>query len=396
MNFSQLIQRHYGSSLAVLISKIGDITLAEDALQEACIAALQHWPVEPPQQPLAWLIKVAQNKAIDLIRKHKHQNFGSLNEHSQGDYQLDQNYQFDDGVLKIIFICCHPALSPENQLALTLKLAMGFHQRDIARALLIPEKTLEQRVTRAKKKIKANNIELALPSSTKLAQRLPSAIKTLYLIFNEGYHSSSGQTLISHQICEQAILMARILCRHYREQSECLALLALMRFSHARVNARNQYQFVPLEQHDRSLYDNIAIKEADVLLQKSLRMGSVSSYHIEAAISGLLSLATSYQDTDWQQICLLYDKLLTYHYSPVVQLNRAVANMMLDKLDIAEQILSAIESDLKHYPPFYAALAKLRQGQQQYPLAEQAYRQLIKLSNNQVEIDYFEQKLKSC
>ena len=393
MKVTQLIQRHYGSALAVLINKLGDISLAEDALQEASIAALQYWPKEPPQKPQAWLVKVATNKTIDILRKHKSHLTQTISEPETTIRQRDDNYEFDDNVLRIIFICCHPAISPENQLALTLKLAMGFHQKDIARALLLPEKTLEQRITRAKNKIKANHIELELPGSNKLIERLPSVLKTLYLIFNEGYHASSGETLISHQICEQAILMTRILCRHYREQSSCLALLSLMLFTHARSLARSKEQFVPLEKHDRSLYNQQTIKQADILLQKSLRMGQVTSYHIEAAITGLHSQAINYRNTDWQQICLLYDKLLTYHYSPVVQVNKAVAHIMLKQLDIAEQILSMIANELRVYPPYYAALAKLRVEQNNIELALSAYQELIELSNNKVEKEYFKQEL---
>jgi len=394
MNIAQLIQRNYGSALACLIKRLGDIQIAEDSLQEACIAALQHWQIDLPDKPDAWLIKVATNKSIDYFRKYKPHLTEQIITQNVVSNKSQNNYEFDDAVLSIIFICCHPSISPENQLAITLKFAMGFHQRDIAKTLLISEKALEQRITRTKRKMKANQLDLSLPAPSKLSERLSTVIKNLYLIFNEGYHINTGNQLVSIQICEQAILMTRLLCRHYRQQPECLALLSLMLFSHARSEARGQKHFISLEEQDRSLYNKSAINEADILLQKSLLMGNVSTYHIEAAISGLHSQANNYLATDWQQICLLYEKLLTYHNSPVIQVNRAVAYMMLKRIDLAETILNAVTESLEEYLPYYAACAKLHLIKGNIKQAIRAYKKAVALSHNQIEIDYFQTKIR--
>ena len=393
MDIAQLIQRHYGATLACLVNKLGDISLAEDALQEASIAALNHWGNEIPKSPQAWLIKVASNKAIDLLRKEKPQLSVELECITAEIINFD-NETSGDAVLRLIFICCHPAINMENQLLMTLKLVMGFNLRDISRVLLTSEKTLEQRLTRSKRKINANKICLDLPSRDKLKKRLSVVMHALYLIFNEGYHSSSGNKLLCKQICKQAIFMVKLLCHYYRDQSTCLALLSLMLFTHARSNARCVHSFIPLEEHDRSLYDQQAIQEADILLQKSLRMGEVSSYHIEAAISGLHSQAKSHNKTDWQQIYLLYKKLLTYQYSPIIQLNTAVVDMMLNQYDTAEATLKLIADTLASYPPFYLAQAKLYLHTNKTHLAIQAYETAITLSHNTVEKTYIKIKLK--
>lgn len=392
MDIAQLIQQHYGSTLACLINKLGDITLAEDALQEANIAALNHWGKEIPKSPQAWLIKVGSNKAIDLLRKEKPQTS------VEPEYLLAESINIDDNitgdeVLKLIFICCHPAIKLENQLLMTLKLVMGFNLNDISRVLLISEKALEQRLTRTKRKISANQISLDLPPRDKLQKRLSAVLQALYLIFNEGYHSSSGSKLLCNQICNQAIFMLKLTSRHYHENSACIALLSLMLFTHARSNARSQHSVIPLEEHDRSLYDQHAIQEADMLLKKSLLMGEVTYYHIEAAISGLHSQAASYSTTDWQQICLLYNKLLTYKYSPVVQLNKAVADMMLNNYSAALTTLKLIEDRLIDYPPFYLAQAQLYLHIDKTQQAIEAYQRAITLSHNTVEKAYIKKKL---
>lgn len=392
MDIAQLIQRHYGSTLACLVSKLGDITLAEDALQEASIAALTHWQNEIPTSPKAWLIKVASNKAIDLLRKTKPQVSVELDCITVESINFDNDIAGDE-VLKLIFICCHPAINIENQLLMTLKLVMGFNLNDISRVLLTSEKTLEQRLTRSKRKINANKISLDLPSRDKLKKRLKGVMHALYLIFNEGYHSSSGNKLLCQQICKQAILMVKLLCHYFRDQSACIALLSLMLFTHARSNARCVHSVIPLEEHDRNLYDQQAIQEADILLQRSLHMGEISSYHIEAAISGLHSQARDYNQTDWQQINLLYKKLLTYQYSPIIQLNKAVADMMLNQYDTAEATLKLISDTLTAYPPLYLAQAKLYLHTNKTELAIKAYKTAIALSHNTVEKAFIKNKL---
>lgn len=392
MDIGQLIQQHYSAALACLIKRLSDIEKAEDALQEASIAALAQWPKALPKSPLAWLIRVAYNASIDQFRKTNKltpQSTMELTEQAQSITQVD--YELDDAILRLMFVCCHPAISQENQLAITLKLVLGFQQQDIARALLIPEKTLEQRITRTKRKIKLKNIDFSLPAPNKLSARLPAVLRILYLIFNEGYHATSGEKVLCNQLCQHAITLLRTVCRNFRGQASCTALLSLMLFTHARVNARSENKIITLEQQDRRLWDKNAINQADILLQKSLKLGEVCHYHIEAAISGLHCQADSFETTDWQQICLLYEKLLTYHYTPVIQINRAVAYMMVENWPKAEDILMSIEHSVANYPPYHAALAKLYQHTQRQHKALSSLDTAMQLSKNHAEIAYFSQ-----
>jgi len=393
MNIAQLIQQHYQSSLATLVIKLGDITLAEDVLQEASIAALNHWQNEIPLSPKAWLIKVASNKAIDILRKA---NLKPPFEHQPlplEEGNIDGECLGDD-VLKLIFICCHPAINIENQLIMNLKLVMGFNLSDVSRVLFISEKALEQRLTRTKRKIKASKITLDLPSADKLKYRLSSVLHSLYLIFNEGYHSSTGDKLLSRQVCNQSISMLRLLCNQYPSHARCIALLSLMLFTNARSNARSYSSFIALQAHDRTLYDQGEIKEADMLLQRSLKMDDgICSYHIEAAISGLHSQASTFEDTDWQQISLLYNKLLSYQDSPIVELNKAVADMMLKQYSQAEKILNRIEQRLQNYLPLYLAKAKLYTQTHRIHLAIHSYQNALSLPHNTIEKVYIKTKL---
>ena len=395
MNVENLLQRHYGAALAVLTSKLKSLDLAEEALQEACLKALVKWAESVPQNPTAWLIKVGYNHSIDLFRKQSRDN--EFNE--QLIFVADENEQesesitYEDSILQLIFMCCHPALAQEQQIALTLKMVMGFETRDIAKAFIIPEKTLEQRLTRAKRKIKSAGIELSLPSSSRLKNRLPTVLHTLYLIFNEGYHARSGEQLFNQRLCRQAISLLRTTCRMYRAQPDSLALLALMLFIDARSPARGVAEVITLEQQNRSLWNLAQVKQADVLLQKSLKLGRVSSYSIQAAIAGLHSMAASFEDTDWRQICLLYGKLMQYQPGPVVLLNKAVCHMMLGQFGDARNLLDECAKSLGSYLPFYAAEAQFFIDTQKWDKARAALRSALELSESPGEKKYFKEKL---
>ena len=395
------IQQHYGEALSIVIKKVGQVQLAEDAMQEASIKALKQWPDELPDSPRAWLITVAYRYCLDFFRKQQ-----NIKQHQQSltsyqDKLLDDDYsvlearEIEDQLLQLIFMCCHPAIAVENQIAMTLKMVMGFNVKDIARALLLPQKTIEQRLTRAKNKIDVTQIDFALPHQNKMVLRLPSVLKTLYLIFNEGHQPTSGTRLIDEILCEQAIRLLRSLCRIFRGQASALALLSLMLFVDARNPARSKHKFISLQKQNRSLYKHQQIIQADIILQKSFKLGEVSSYHIHAAIAGLHSQASSYATTDWQQIELLYHKLNQYQCSAVIQLNLAVVLLELGKLAQAETIIKQTKQTLTKYPSYYMALAQLEKNKGNNQLAIQAIIQAKQLSQNKIEIDYFEQSIKT-
>ena len=383
------IQLAYGTAFAVLNRQYQDTQLVEDALQHACLRAVENWPEGLPQSPKAWLIKVAANFIVDHFRKHKPDYIDDIDVANP----VNLAYQFEDAVLGLIFTCCHPCLAPENQLAICLKWVMGFNHASISRALIVSEKTLEQRITRSKRKLASNKIEFTQPPTRHLKARLSSVLKTLYLIFNEGYYCNAGDHTFSVVLCEQAIYLTRVLSRSFRGNSDTLALLALMLFIYARSPSRKPEEIVLLENQDRSKWNKQLIKEADVILQKALKLDKPSTYHIQAAIAGVHSQANSYQQTDWQQICLLYDKLLTYEYSPIAIINQAVAHMQLKEWQTAEEKLEVIGSSVTSYPPYFIALSHLYEHTNRLSSAINKLQHAIDLSKNMSEKRFLTLKL---
>lgn len=359
------IQAGFRAAQAALLVRLRSIDWAEDAMQEAVLKALQRWPNDGiPEQPVAWLITAGTNHFRDHYRRHA--KFDSvtdslvLAEAAQvAATSQPTDAGSDEDVLRLIFMCCHPSIAVENQLALSLRMLMGFSHAEIAKALLISSNTLEQRLGRAKRKIIKSGISLELPRTESLPMRLDSVRQILYLLFNEGYQSV-GQELINNELCRQAILLTRALCRGFPEP-ENLGLLSLMLFHDARATARVDAsgELITLDAQDRRLWKRAQIHEADVLLQKVLRKGVVGRYQLQAAIAGLHSLAGSAQETDWIQIVGLYRRLLSEQPGPVVRLNYAVALMMAEQVADAEKILSSLQQELQDYSPYFAALARL-------------------------------------
>ncbi|GHF86844.1 RNA polymerase sigma factor [Thalassotalea marina] len=388
-SFDTDVNAAYGTAFAVLTKRFQDIQQVEDALQHACIKAMEKQQFETIANVKAWLIKVATHYILDELKKHK----PDYVEHLDTISPVDTAYEYDDATLGLIFTCCHPSLSQDNQLALCLKWVMGFDNASIARALLISDKTLEQRITRTKRKIKANNIEFSLPTQSHLNTRIDAVMKVLYLIFNEGYFGNSGQVLVSNTLCKQAIYLMKLICRTYRDNAASHALLALMLFIQARTPARATDKVTLLEHQDRTKWDRAMISEADMLLQKSLKQDRPTSYHIQAAIAGLHSLATTYENTDWQQIVLLYDKLLTYDYSTAIIVNQAVALIQIDRLEQAQTKLDNVAPLLLHYPPYFIAYAHLLEHQGCYGEAIDKLNQAVLLSKSEAEIAFIKDKI---
>jgi RNA polymerase sigma-70 factor (ECF subfamily) len=398
----------YPRALATLIRLLQDIDAAEDALQEALTRALEVWPREGlPSNSVAWLVTTGRNKAIDLYRRHKlevrhresllpmvdHDPF-----HRQGSEAVLHQH-FNDDLLRLIFTCCHPALPQEDQVALTLKTVAGLTVSEIARAFLLPPKTLERRLTRAKRKIQDQRIPYAVPTAAELSARLDAVLTVIYLLFNEGYSASGGPELIRPELCDEAIRLARILSRLFRAEAEVTGLLALLLLQHARSRARvdRAGNIIPLDEQNRTLWDHSLIAEGRVLVEKALRQKRPGPYQIQAAIAAVHSEAVHAADTDWAQIAELYRILERYQPSPVVTLNRAVAVAQVQgpKTGIALLRTIAASPEIQRYHHFHAALAALLAADNQPRSAIVAYEKAWSLTQHPGERAFIHRKISS-
>ncbi len=389
----------YPQVFSVLKQSLDDWQLAEDCLQDAIEKALTHWQEFLPDNPNAWLIQVARNKAIDHYRKHNR-----LQSEEQFEFLTDQNdiseqalkLRYKDDVLRLIFCVCHPAINSDNQIILTLKQVMGFTNEEIARALLLKIKTVEQRITRAKKKIEVTGIPFEVPSQENIHLRLKSVMTAVYLIFNEGYSATSGQQLVRHDLCNESIRLTRILVSLIPEEPELLGLLALMLNIDARKDARADKlgELVLLEDQNRKLWNSQFIQEAEALLQKAMLHKQSGPYQIQAAIASLHNQANTPEQTDWKQIFLLYQKLITFSPTAIVQLNACVAEAKAINLHQGYEKLILLETELASYVPYHAAKAALSMELGDEKIATKSFQQAIQLSQSEPEISFFQSRLK--
>ena len=392
MNLGTLHRREYGRILASLIRAIGDFDLAEDALQEAFAAALAQWPAQGlPQHPVAWLLTTARHKAIDQQRRQV------LADRKRDDIAALMTQETDTPVpldtLRLIFTCCHPALAPEAQMALTLRTICGLETAEIARAFLVPVPTLAQRLVRAKAKIKAARIPYEVPGDDVLAERLDTVMGVVYLVFNEGYSASFGADLVRAELCADAIRLGRMLVELLPAEREPKGLLALMLLHDARRATRTDAEgaLVLLAEQDRSRWDGAQIAEGAALVEQALRGRPLGAYAVQAAIAALHAQARSAGETDWPQIAALYGVLAGIHPSPVVALNRAVAIAMADGLEHGLALLDTIHLPGYHLLP--AARADLLRRLGRRAEAATAYRQALALVTNEAERRFLEQRL---
>lgn len=405
----QVFREEYGRIIATLIRHSGSFDLAEEALNEAFVAAAESWERDgPPRNPGAWLTTVAHRKLLDAVRRDKTRadkqpeieyEAARLRPFAQPEL-IEEVVEYPDDRLRLIFTCCHPSLSREAQVALTLRTFGGLTTAEIAHAFLLPEATLAQRLVRAKQKIRLARIPYEIPSVERLGDRLAAVQAVIYLIFNEGYAASAGESLVRSDLCAEAIRLGRVLCELLPLEPENIGLLALMLLQDSRRRARvdDCGELVTLEEQDRALWNRTEIDEGVQLLERALTMGAVGKYQLQAAIAAVHCEAATAAETDWRQIVALYEELMRISSSPVVALNHAAAVAMADGFAEGLRMIEAIGASgkLDNYYLFHAARADLLRRLHRFDEAQIAYQAALSLTTNGVEQNYIRRRLREA
>ncbi|MGF6228165.1 RNA polymerase sigma-70 factor (ECF subfamily) [Inquilinus ginsengisoli] len=383
-------------ALGALLRYFRDLDTAEEAFQEACLRALKTWPQKgPPRDPAAWLIFVGRNAALDGVRRGRKQEPLPPDEllSDLGDAEADLAERLDgaeyrDDILRLLFICCHPDLPATQQIALALRIVSGLSVRQIARAFLVGESAMEQRITRAKAKVANAGVPFETPGAPERAQRLAMVAAMIYLVFNEGYSAANSEEApLRAPLCDEAIRLARLLLRLFPAEPEIMGLTALLLLQHSRAPARFDADgsIVLLEDQDRTLWNRAMIAEGLALIDKAIRHRSPGPYQVQAAIAALHARAARAQDTDWAQIDLLYATLERLQPSPVVTLNRAVAVAKLRGAEAALELIEPLAPRLSGYFYFFGVRGALLQQLGHVSEAREAFNQAIALANTAAE-----------
>lgn len=403
-------------AMAALVRSFGDLDVAEDLYQEACLRALPRWRADGlPRDPTAWLVRVARNAGLDRVRKDRRvdttdddaaleahaaaararEGYGEEADQESALAESIDRTEYKDDVLRLLFLCCHPDLRPHEQLALALKVVVGFSVEEIARAFVVTPDTMYRRLSRAKARAAELAPSLDTPDMAERARRLAAVETVIYLLFNEGYAAAHGPEHVRHALCDEAIRLARLLLGLFPGQAELMGLLALCLLQHARSRARldGEGRLVALDDQDRTRWDRAKIAEGRILVEKALRKGHPGPLQVQAAIAAVHCEAAAAADTDWAEIGRLYAVLETLRPGPVTRLNRAVAVAKLHGASAALAMLDPLADDLRRYRPFHSVRAALLEEAGEVPDAIEALEAALACDPTEQEACYLREKL---
>jgi RNA polymerase sigma factor (sigma-70 family) len=407
--------RHESGRLTSVLTRVfgpHNLQLAEDVVQDSLLEALNSWTYNGlPENPVAWLYKVARNKAINIVNreKYKREYVSEVAHFLRSEWTADAALEtlfseegIQDDQLRMMFTCCHPSISPDSQIALILKTLCGFSIPEIARAFVTTEENVNKRLVRARQKIREEKISFSVPAGNELSGRLDSVLKTIYLLFNEGYSASTGNDLVRYDLSAEAIRLAEMIASNdsIRQKSPLQACLALMYLNASRFTARlnEKGEIMTLAEQDRSLWDKSLMQRGYAYLDLATTEGLISPYHLLAAISAYHCAAPDYESTDWRSILSLYDKLLEADSSPLVRLNRAIALAKVEGVDKGIEQLENIRQagSLRTYHPLYATLGELYMQLHQFQKAIDCLEIAVELSNLAAEKQLLSRKITIC